>query len=86
MANPWVKHWEIVGTSGKKYKVSQREDLSYGCECPAWKFQHAPRKDCQHIMQVLLSEGKSSSSKISMTKITNQQDKVITRIITFDDV
>lgn len=52
--NGWVKHWDVIGTSGKKYKVSQREDGVFGCTCPAWKFQKLEfekRKACQHILQ-----------------------------------
>lgn len=52
--NPWVNFTIVTGTSGKSYKVSQRADGSYGCECPAWKFQKGNRRDCQHILQVRL--------------------------------
>jgi|SRR5579871_5737401 len=50
--NPWVNHWEVIGTSGKPYIVSKRASGDWGCSCPAWKFQKGGnRKDCSHILQ-----------------------------------
>ena len=49
----WIKHWDVVGTSGKTHVVSQRRDGLLGCECPAFRFQKKPlekRKQCQHIL------------------------------------
>jgi hypothetical protein len=48
----WVEKWDVVGSSGKPYVVSRAADNTFGCSCPAWKFQRsggAPRKDCAHI-------------------------------------
>lgn len=33
------------------YKISERNDGGWECNCPAWKF-HSPRKDCKHIAKV----------------------------------
>jgi hypothetical protein len=43
--------WEVESnTSNRLYVVSiKKEDGSFGCSCPAWKFQ---RKECDHLRQV----------------------------------
>ena len=51
MGNPWIRSWSVVGTSKKTYKVSQRQDGTFGCECQTWMFQKAPKEDCQHILK-----------------------------------
>lgn len=52
----WIKRWTVPsGTNpDKTYTVAQDRDGSYGCSCPAWKFQRKRLKDgkCKHIRQV----------------------------------
>ena len=36
----------------KKYTVSRRPDGTFACDCPAWKFAHAPKPACKHIQGV----------------------------------
>lgn len=53
----WVTQWIVTSPdSGKEYKVSQKADGSFACDCPAWKFKKAPRPDCKHILRVKNTE------------------------------
>lgn len=50
----WINSWEVTGTSGKAYTVSSNGAGTWGCTCPAWKFQKLSfeeRKPCQHILR-----------------------------------
>ncbi len=48
----WIRSWTVPGSEGNEWKVSQRANGTYGCSCPAWKFAHAPKPDCHHILAV----------------------------------
>lgn len=50
--NPYVDSWEVTGSKGDVYKVSQRKDGTFACNCPAWKFKPAPKPDCKHIKAI----------------------------------
>ena len=52
MSNSWVKRWKVNGSNSSIHTVAQRQDGSWGCSCPAWKFAHAPKPDCHHILTV----------------------------------
>jgi hypothetical protein len=59
--NPnYHNQWAVTSesTPNKEYKVSQKPDGSFSCSCPAWKFKHAPRPDCKHIIGIKTSETK----------------------------
>lgn len=59
----WIEHWDVMGTSGKTYRVSRAADGSMGCDCPAWIFQKKQnyirnpatgkieKADCNHILK-----------------------------------
>ena len=47
----WIKKWTVQG-SKCPWTVAVTEDGQYGCSCPRWKFQRAPRTDCHHIQLV----------------------------------
>lgn len=49
MEKSWVKKWNVEGSNGDVYVVSQKDDGTFGCSCPAWKFAKAPKPDCKHI-------------------------------------
>ena len=53
--SPWVRNWEVTGSQGDLYKVSQKENGDYGCSCPGWKFKKAPKPDCKHIKAIRLA-------------------------------
>lgn len=50
MKSPVINRWQVTGTSGRTYTVSQHQDGHFGCDCAAWRFQRNGRKDCQHIL------------------------------------
>ena len=45
----WIRTWEIDGSKGKTWRVSEDRDGNYGCSCPVWKFK---RIQCHHIEAV----------------------------------
>lgn len=49
----WIRYWEVESSNPlsetKTWRVSQAQDGSFGCSCPAWKFAKAPKPDCKHI-------------------------------------
>ena len=57
-------HIEVVSKRAKEgdvwpYKVSQKADGSFGCDCPAWistpnSIDTGRREDCKHILRVKL--------------------------------
>lgn len=50
MSTQWTKQWTVAShTSDREYIVSMREDGTFACACPAWKFCKAPKVDCKHI-------------------------------------
>lgn len=69
MSNEWLRYWMIESHSraGKFYKVSQRRDGSFGCDCPIWKFR--PR-ECKHITE---AQGKLESGEEGQWNLTVQQ-------------
>ena len=50
--SPWVKKYKVLSDKDDKYVVSQKEDGTWGCSCPKWKFQRGRREDCHHISYV----------------------------------
>lgn len=51
--NPYVRGWDVASTtSDDVYRVSERKDGSFACNCPAWKFHRAPKPECKHICSV----------------------------------
>lgn len=45
----WIRKWQIDGSKGKTWTVSEDADGNYGCSCPVWKFK---RIQCHHIEAV----------------------------------
>lgn len=60
MSNPFVSFWLIQSHSDptKTYKVAQRADGTYACDCPHWKFRH-PVGGCKHIHDVVAGGGEA---------------------------
>jgi len=58
------KHWNIKSQSNpnKLYVVAKLEDETFSCSCPAW-IHHFPRKDCKHILGVIMIEELELKSK-----------------------
>lgn len=45
----WVHRWLVTNGGGSEYTVAMREDGSFGCSCPQWKFR---REECKHIKKI----------------------------------
>lgn len=88
----WVNRWIVESeTSDRQYTVGQKEDGSFGCDCPAWKFKKAPRPDCKHIIGLKATEPVDMSrTQINWgdahvrtaTSITQQRDNA-RRVVTY---
>jgi len=62
----WVKKWHIESeNSNKKYVVSLSDEDTWGCSCPAWKFN---RIECKHIIRVKLNPEIYKEIKDQLTK------------------
>jgi len=49
----WVKKWHIKSeNSNREYVVSLSDEDTWGCSCPAWKFNQI---ECKHIIRVKLN-------------------------------
>lgn len=49
----WVKKWKVKSeSSNREYVVSLSDEDTWGCSCPAWKFN---RIECKHIIRVKLN-------------------------------
>lgn len=45
----WVRKWEVQGSKGTTWTVSQDNEGNFGCSCPVWKFR---RHECKHIQEI----------------------------------
>ena len=43
----WIRKWNVTGSTGNIYVVSEDENGEFGCSCPVWTFK---RKTCKHII------------------------------------
>lgn len=80
--NPYVKRWTATGSSGAEYIVSMRQDGTYACSCPAWKFAKArPTKEpCKHIRDVRnATSGIIPSGDTLVRKAPNVSDQQSTK-------
>lgn len=84
--NPIVQQWEVSSTTedNKTYTVSQRQDGSYSCGCPRWKF-HTPREDCKHIRSVragmVLAMDSFAPSALDTMKREEQERRLYDRLL-----
>ena len=55
-AEVWVQRITVQSMSDMttQYVVARKADGSMGCSCPKWIFQGKPRRDCKHILALLL--------------------------------
>ena len=79
MAGPqYVRYWEIEGSKGNIYKVSQRADGDFACSCPKWIYCKKPKIYCHHICQVLREEFRWPNESCRMLVETQLQMQRIT--------
>jgi hypothetical protein len=43
----WLRKWNVTGSKGDIYVVSEDENGDYACSCPVWTYR---RKVCKHII------------------------------------
>jgi hypothetical protein len=55
MHDVWRERWEVQSTTdgSKTYICARKQDGSFGCSCPAWKFHKAPKPHCKHLISLL---------------------------------
>ncbi len=54
MSDIWIARWQVNSMSNltATYTVGLKNDGTWGCSCPRWKFHKAPKVDCKHIERI----------------------------------
>jgi hypothetical protein len=68
MKNPYVRSWWVPSSEGGQWKVSERQDGTFACACPKWKFHPAPKPDCHHIELVKNSSNPSLDFRAAVAR------------------
>jgi len=63
-------------TTDKGYVITEYDDGTWACSCPAWKFHKGARVNCKHINQLLL-ERANTETTINISGIEKQKEVVI---------
>ena len=69
-------------SSSRVYVVSQYDDGSWACSCPAWIFKKGQRVDCKHIYEIrnkqscCLNTNKADESHDTTITISGVMDKL----------
>ncbi len=72
--------------------MSLKQDGSYGCSCPAWKFAKAPKPDCRHIefIKATPSYSEQPSKRIVLANVREVtprgSDELLTPLIPIGDL
>jgi hypothetical protein len=88
----WTRKWSVPASSGGTWTVGLKDDGSYGCSCPAWKFAKAPKPDCRHIalIKANASYGEKAGKKIVLANVrevtANADNTLLTPLVPFGDV
>src|ERR1700721_1993910 len=55
MHDVWKERWTVQSTTdaSKEYTLARKQDGTFGCSCPAWKFHKAPKPHCKHLIALL---------------------------------
>lgn len=62
----YVARWEVEShSSERKYIVSMKNDGTWACDCPFWKFHKAPKPICKHIEGVQREEPRATAEKVA---------------------
>lgn len=70
----WVKQWDVPGSNGNTWRVSLKNDGTYACSCPVWKFR---RKQCKHIQGVI--DGEYDIKPVNLPKHALAMVKEVTK-------
>jgi len=67
----WIRRWQIDGSKGKVWVVSEDRNGDFGCSCPVWKFR---RIQCHHIKAVQAGASKlrfAITGKATIVEMSN---------------
>jgi hypothetical protein len=82
--NPWIERWDVIGSRGDTWIVSKRQDGTYGCSCPAWRFARAPKPACKHVIATLADLGQSQTFQPMAKSAAPIQSPVIASNASFE--
>ena len=88
----WIRKCNVPASSGGTWTVSLKEDGTYDCSCPAWKFAKAPKPDCHHIAFIKTNPcyGEQAFKQVVFARVrevTVRDDGVLlTPLIPFNDL
>ena len=74
--NPYVRSWDVPGTNGDNWKVSERQDGTFACNCPKWKFHRGEKIDCHHIDAIKASPQPSLAFRGAVARAIGQSSPV----------
>lgn len=77
MPGPWIDRWEVKGSKGDLWTVAKKQDGTYGCSCPGWKFKPKPKPNCKHIRAIITA---MNMGVIPAQKTENREQTVLTRV------
>jgi len=61
------------GTTNRTWCVSEYDDGSYSCSCPAWIFHKGTKVNCKHINEIL----NQKESTLTITGLTTAQAEIV---------
>lgn len=62
-----LHQYNVVGSSGI-HKVTEYDDHSWACSCPAWIYHRGSRIDCKHIKEI---KSQIPETTLNITGINN---------------
>ena len=63
------KIFQIITPKG--YVITEYDDGSWACSCPAWKFHRGERVDCKHILEI---KNQTNNQTNLVVQSSNSQD------------
>lgn len=90
MPKTYKQQWNVIGTSGKIYKVSLTFENDWECGCQAWTMQKkekwvkGKRVSCQHILQKQLELAQKHTPVVESTQPSKQPEDATQQ--TYDEV
>lgn len=58
----------------KGYVITQYDDGSWACSCPAWKFHRGERVNCKHINEIIYYQQQAKKEATAVVQCLNSQD------------
>jgi len=66
------QYFANASKSNKEYVITEYDDGSWACSCPAWIFHKGERVNCKHINQIICR--RNNEVTINVSGLSNSQD------------